>query len=115
MSDCFNHELDAYESYENYDGDDGSNQDRQYRRRNKLSTRSCIAFKPNPLFYFTKVPFLSVYDVSDKAIQFKFTNEISFWVPRKLCKELDEEHRTMYIHTEFFKTKIKELRSAKTN
>jgi hypothetical protein len=115
MSDCFNHELDAYESYENYNDDDGPNQDWQYRKRNRLSTGSCIKFKPNPLFYFNKVPFLSVYDASDKAIQFKFTNEITFWVPRKLCKELDEGHRTVYIHTEFFKTKIKDMRSAEIN
>ena len=91
MSDIFDHGYDALESRGN-DGWPTSN------------------FKKDKLFYYSKISFDSIGGFTQKSIGLNKGDDF-IWVPRKICKNLDEDDKTVYVHTEIFNKIIMENRS----
>lgn len=63
----------------------------------------------DPLFYHTHIRFVSVVNESKKAICFDFGNHITGWVPKALCKNFRAKKQSVFVLTEFWTTKRKEL------
>jgi hypothetical protein len=91
MSDCFDHELDAFECSSRDDPDGGYN-----------SNDPCVGhsqeFQRNPLFYHTKVSITGICKETDKAYMLECARG-RFWVPKSLCRKLREH--SVYIFNKF--------------
>lgn len=98
MSDCFDHALDAYESQGAYW--DGSDQ--------RGPSFGFGLTEPNPLFYFTKMSYVSIVAETEKAHLIELRDNVEVWFPKSLCKEWDFENKTVYIYTKVLKKNVKE-------
>ena len=63
----------------------------------------------DPLFYHTHVRFVGVTNESKKAICLDFGNHITGWVPKGVCRQFRPNKQSVFILTEFWTTKRKEL------
>ena len=89
MSDIFDHMLDAYMDR---DGDwcgDYSNRG------------SCR--QSNPLFYHRHVKFESIVHETPKSYLFNIEGK-DLWIPKKICRQLCLDDKTVYIHREIFQS-----------
>ena len=97
MSDCFDHEMDAWESQAQAsmygDSTESYSSNRSYSR--------------NPRYYHKLFLGISIEAKTDKAYLIKFASEEKAWVAKSLCKELTES--SVYIWEGATITPIKEL------
>ncbi len=104
MSDCFDHEMDAWESQEQEQlwGETRGPRPREIRKplyENYSHDRD--DFRGDPLYYHTKVRIHGIIRKSDKAYLFQLPEGEELWIPISLCKELEEE--SVYVYTRFLK------------
>lgn len=96
MSDCFDHEMDAWESQAHDslygDGDGGRSYNRSRER--------------DPLHYHNKYMDISIEATTEKAYLIKFNDGDKCWVAKKLCKKLEKD--SVYIWHGVKLTPIKE-------
>ena len=66
-------------------------------------------FNKDPLHYHTKVKFDELMETRDKAIRFKI-NGIKTWMPKKCCRLLNEDEKTVYIWTKVLESNMMKAR-----
>ena len=98
MSDCFDHAMDAFDSREREEGDGN------YGGRSN--------FKPNPLFYHTKLRNVILMKESEKAFNL-FYEERYLWIPKSICKNMDWELGEVHVHRDTFFKILATANSAK--
>lgn len=89
MSDCFDHEAEAWDNYD-LTGEiyaEGANLD-------------YVNFVPNPLFYHRKVSYEAILKETDKAYLFKLSEKLGVWVPKSICREV--KPHTAWVHKRIY-------------
>ena len=89
MSDCFDHMTDAFESFDR-SMDDGFG---SFRGDNY-----------DPLFYHAKLEFLEIKHETDKAYCMLLKNDEVLWIPKSICKSLNLNNKTVFVHRRTFKS-----------
>jgi hypothetical protein len=56
-------------------------------------------FESDPLRYHTKVCFLSVEANTPKAYLLRLSREQGVWVPRSVCRFLDQTESSVFVHS----------------
>ena len=64
-----------------------------------------MSYNPDPLHYHTKVNFDELLEVREKAIKFKI-NGLKVWMPKKCCRQLDENNKKVYIWTKVYESNM---------
>ena len=97
MSDTFDHMCDAYDQFVNMGEELGEDPDNRYKPYNTFGRIS------DPLYYHRKYNFLSIKirTKDEKGAYLMETAEGHFWVPKSLCRRLDEERGTVWIWRRF--------------
>lgn len=99
MSDCFDHEADAWDDIcfneERY-MDEDAEFDGYFGPKRRGSRRSGYRptpFHPDPLYYHTRVKFAGIKAETDKAYLFELskTKGVPKWVPKSCCRRLEKE------------------------
>ena len=96
MSDCFDHELDAWESYDQEQDYSPHRKARGYSDRDD--------FIKDPLYYYDLVYFEEKVHETDKALLLTVHGN-DVWIPKALCKFLGAE--TVWVQKQFIRGKIK--------
>lgn len=103
MSDCFDHEVDAWESRDWETGEDIDHSWYGYKRtKSKFDwkPKESKPFKPDPLYYHTKIRHYGIELETEKAyLLIIYINGNTQWIPKKLCRFLTED--TVYVYTKF--------------
>lgn len=99
MSDCFDHECDAYDDDYNRNGDtfyDGGwdNGYIPYMSRGRGKT-----FISDPLKYHSEINYCLEAE-TEKAYLIHYDG-MEVWVPKSICREIEDT--SMYVHTDIFK------------
>ena len=68
-----------------------------------------MSYNPDPLYYHTKVNFDELLEVREKAIRFKI-NGLKVWMPKKCCRQLDENNKKVYICTKVYESNMQKTR-----
>ena len=68
-----------------------------------------MSYNPDPLYYHTKVNFDELLEVREKAIRFKI-NGLKVWMPKKWCRQLDENNKKVYIWTKVYESNMQKTR-----
>lgn len=92
MSDTFNHCLDAYESLGQQIADG------EFTGFGRQSTAGAAY---DPLFYHSKITFSVIKKETERAYLLN-TKDTDLWVPKKICRKLDINNKTVYVHTTTF-------------
>ncbi len=113
MSDCFDHEIDAYESLEHeHDDDDVVDYQDEYIAPRKTKTKKEVTYE--------EIRYTKLLKRTDKAIQVQFTEkylELRMWIPFSSIEDMDEddeEDKVVYVSSSFLyhkKRQIKEMLS----
>ena len=90
MSDCFDHEMDAWDSYDR-------SMDEGFVGGGRPRGRPFIA---NPLYYHREFSFTVLVNETDKAYELVLSKVIKpVWVPKSICRQMDKQRKTVWIHT----------------
>ena len=68
-----------------------------------------MSFNKDPLFYHTKVNFDELLETREKAIRFKIDG-LKVWMPKKCCRQLDENNKKVYIWTKVYESNMQKTR-----
>ena len=66
-------------------------------------------FNKDPLHYHTKVKFDQLLEKREKALWFEI-NGVKTWMPKKCCKLLNEDDKTVYIWTKVLESNMMKAR-----
>ena len=88
MSDCFDHLVDAFEDWDR-GFDEGCS--RAWGKRGKSS------FSPDPLHYHRKLHFKAIQAETEKAYLLRLSNDVGVWVPKSICRHLEES--SVWVHS----------------
>jgi hypothetical protein len=90
MSDCFDHEVEAYESL-----DRAIDEGFQWGAARKYQSGSA-EFQRDRNFYHTRLKIKGIIRATDKAYLFKLSKGLGVWVPKSVCRRLRK--RSVLIH-----------------
>jgi uncharacterized cysteine cluster protein YcgN (CxxCxxCC family) len=66
-------------------------------------------FNKDPLHYHTKIKFDQLLEKREKALWFEI-NGVKTWMPKKCCKLLNEDEKTVYIWTKVLESNMMKAR-----
>ena len=89
MSDCFDHEAEAWDNYDLTGEIYAEDANLDY-----------VNFVPNPLFYHRKVSYEAILKETDKAYLFKLSEKLGVWVPKSICREVNPH--TAWVHKRIY-------------
>lgn len=101
MSDCFDHELDAWEQYlsdEYPEDDDGST---SFQSNGSYTRKSEFVVDPN--YYHEDIAFTALKRETDKAYLITRCG-IDLWIPKKIVRSLDIVNNRMLVHLKTYRS-----------
>ena len=89
MSDCFDHEADAWDNYDLTREIYAEDADLDY-----------VNFVPDPLFYHRQVSYKVILKETGKAYLFQLSEKLGVWVPKSICRQV--RPHTAWVHKRIY-------------